>query len=455
MKRTPRKPGPPRADETATANAAAPISERRHRLKIEYVDPATLAPYENNPRDNDDAVEGVAASIGAFGFIDPIIVGPDGTMLAGHTRLKSAIMLQEAEVPIIRVDYLTPEEARAFRLADNKVAERAKWIDELLAAEADLLKDSGIDLAAFGFDTSALADLLTDESPVDAAPDAETTVPRTEVGDLWDLGGKHRLIVGDSTDPAVIGRLMDGATADCWLTDPPYNVDYHGNAGSIANDNMGDAQFLAFLTAAFRTAADALKPGGAGYIWHADSEGLNFRTAVRDSGLETVQCLIWKKNALVLGRQDYQWIHEPALYVRKPGAKHYFTSDRTQTTVMEEPPLNLDTMGADDLRALLRRVLAIKTVSVLNFPKPRKNADHPTEKPVELFTQLVKNSTRRGEIVLDTFAGSGTTVLACEKCGRLARVCELDPKYATVILDRWEAETGLKAVKVEAGENAR
>ena len=168
-----------------------------------------------------------------------------------------------------------------------------------------------------------------------------------------------------------------------------------------------------------------------------------------------MQCLIWKKNALVLGRQDYQWIHEPALYVRKPGAKHYFTADRTQTTVMEEPPLNIDTMGAEDLRALLRRVLAIKTVSVLNFPKPRKNADHPTEKPVELFTQLVKNSTRRGEIVLDTFAGSGTTVLACEKCGRLARVCELDPKYATVILDRWEAETGLKAVRIEAGENAR
>ena len=421
----------------------------KRRLKIEYVPITELRPYENNPRDNSDAVAPVAASISRFGFINPVVVTMDGEVLAGHTRIKSATLLGETELPVVRVD-MTADEARAYRLADNKVAEAARWDMELLAQEAGLLDGCGIDLADFGFDTSALKDLLTpapDLSDIPEKTDAEGVQARTAVGELWRLG-EHRLLVGDATDAAQIARLMDGGTADLWLTDPPYNVDYEGTAGKIENDSMADSAFDDFIGAAFRAAADALKPGGAGYVWHADVNGLAFRMAVKAAGLDLAQCLVWVKNAFTLGRSDYQWRHEPCLYVRKPGAAHYFTADRTLDTVLESQPPDFDAMGEAELRERLRRIYALKNQTVLRFDKPTRNAEHPTEKPLGLFMQLVKNSTRRGEIVLDTFAGSGTTLVACEKTGRRARCMELDPKYATVALDRWERETGRKAERL-------
>lgn len=256
-----------------------------------------------------------------------------------------------------------------------------------------------------------------------------------------------------------------GEAADLWLTDPPYNVaigDKYAminwadggdrrNTRGIENDDMGDEAFDDFLKAAFTAAADALKPGGSGYVWHADIKGLAFRRAAADAGLDLKQCLVWVKSHFVIGRADYQWRHETCLYVRKPGAPHYFTADRTLDTVLESPAPDLDAMDAAEMRALLRKIFGAKNQTVLRYGKPAKSADHPTEKPVGLFMQLVKNSTRRGETVLDTFAGSGTAVLACEKAGRRARCMELDPQYATVILDRWEAETGQKAERIAEG----
>lgn len=441
-------------DDAQTPTNGAATRQGRRRLKIEYVPIAELHPYENNPRDNSAAIEPLAESISQFGFINPVVVTMDGEVLAGHTRIKSATALGEEMVPVIRVD-LSPDEARAYRLADNKVAEFSQWEKVQLAQEAALLAGSGIDLADFGFDTSALADLLTPPPDETEEPTAPATIqPRTAAGDLWRLG-EHRLLVGDATDPAQVSRLMDGDTADLWLTDPPYNVDYHGSDGAtIANDRQGDAAFLGFLVAAFKAAHGVLKPGGSGYVWHADLEGLNFRKAVAEAGFDLAQGLVWVKSALVLGRADYQWRHEPCLYVRKPGAAHYFTEDRTQTTALEDPLPNIETMGAEEMRALLRKIYALKNQTVLRFAKPARNADHPTEKPLGLFMQLVKNSTRRGEIVLDTFAGSGTTLLVCEKAGRRARVMELDPKYATVVLDRWERETGRKAERIGTAEGA-
>ena len=449
---------------------AAEAAERR-RVRIEYVPIAGLRPYDNNPRDNASAVEPVAASISQFGFINPVVATMDGEVLAGHTRIRSAVALGIDKIPVVRVD-MTADEARAYRLADNRVAEFSRWDMELLAQEADLLKDSGIDLALFGFDTSALADLLAPVPDMADDPEeanAEAVSPRTAVGDLWRLG-EHRLLVGDATDAAQVARLMDGETADCWLTDPPYNVAvgdkyamlerslHRGSKARaeshIENDDMEGTAFLVFLVAAFRAAADALKPGGSGYVWHADMEGLNFRRAVAEAGLDLKQCLVWVKGHFVISRSDYHWRHEPCLYVRKPGAAHYFTADRTQDTAMESPAPDFDAMGEAELRELLKRILARKNQTVLRYGKPTRSADHPTEKPLGLFAQLVRNSTRRGEIVLDTFAGSGTTLLACEKAGRKARCMELDPKYATVILDRWEAETGREAERIGTAGDA-
>ena len=428
---------------------------KTQRLKIEYLPISDLRPYANNPRDNEDAIGYVAASISRFGFINPVVVTMDGEVLAGHTRIKSALALGETEVPVVRVD-LTADEARAYRLADNKVGEHAKWIADMLAQEADLLKDSGIDLSAFGFDTDALADLLTPVPDMDglaAETDTSSIPARTQTGDVWRLGN-HVLMCGDSTSEADVARLMGGEKADCLVTDPPYNVAIVGGTAdklTIENDDMDEDAFRLFLTRAFKAAADALKPGAAGYVWHSEMHKLAFLRAVSDAGLDMKQTLIWVKNHFTMSWSDYQWRHEPCLYVRKPGAAHYFTEDRTKDTVMESDPPDLDAMSAEAMRNLLRRVYALRYQSVLRFGKPVRNGEHPTEKPIGLLAQLMRDSSRRGEIVLDLFGGSGTTLIAAERSGRKCRMMELDPKYATVIIDRWEAETGEKAERIGEG----
>lgn len=398
-------------------------------MEIREMEIGALKPYANNPRNNDKAVEAVAESIREFGFKVPIVIDKDGTIVAGHTRYKAAQRLGLGSVPCIVADDLTPEQVKAFRLADNRTAELAEW--DFQALEEEIRGLEGIfDMEGFGFDMKEIeseASKLKDEG-AEASEDGfdaeealgEIDEPTTKPGDIWILGG-HRLICGDSTKRETLEALMvffgEGIQADMVVTDPPYNVAYEGGTADrlrIENDDMDSASFEAFLTKAFSCMKDALKPGGAFYIWHGDLPEFDFLKSMEACGLNFRQHLVWKKNSPCIGRSDYQWKHELCFYGWKEGAAHYFVDSRTETTVIE-------------------------------MDKPTRNADHPTMKPVPLFGYLIKNSSRRGEIVLDPFCGSGTAVVACEQLGRRAAVAELDPKYCDVIVRRWEALTGKKA----------
>lgn len=372
-----------------------------------------LKPYENNPRKNDDAVKYVAESIKEFGFKVPIVIDKNNVIVAGHTRYKAAKKLKMSEVPCIIADDLTDEQIKAFRLADNKVAEKAEWDFDLLNTELDDIID--LDMELFGFEEALQDD---DKEAVEDEFEVELPAePKSKLGDIYQLGN-NRLMCGDSTVLEDVEKLMGGEQADMLLTDPPYNVNYEGKTKDklkIKNDQMGNDNFRQFLTDAFSNADMVMKPGAVFYIWHADSEGYNFRGACFDAGWTVRQCLIWNKNSMVMGRQDYQWKHEPCLYGWKEGAGHLWASDRKQTTV-------------------------------INFDKPTRNDMHPTMKPIPLFDYQIKNNTKGGDVVLDLFGGSGTTIMACEQNGRRGYCMEYDPRYVDVIVDRWEKFTGAKAV---------
>ena len=384
------------------------------------IDIADLIPYDRNPRRNDMAVDDVAESMEQVGYITPIVIDENRQILAGETRCKALKKRRVKRDKVLQVFGLTEEQKKKYRLLDNKVGEIAEWDPELLAGELE-----EVDFGDFDFGFDELMAELADTSEEDGAPlstavedDADIVLPeepKAKRGDIYQLGA-HRLMCGDSTDPADVARLMDGRAADLLLTDPPYNVNYEGGTGlTIQNDNMEDAAFRKFLRDAFACADGVMKPGAAFYIWHADSEGYNFRGACHDIGWQVRQCLIWNKNALVLGRQDYQWKHEPCLYGWKAGASHTWMNDRKQTTVMD-------------------------------FNKPVRSEIHPTMKPIALFEYQIHNSTKEDSIILDLFAGSGTTIMACEQNERSAYCMELDPRYVDAIIDRWETFTGLKAV---------
>ena len=418
-------------------------------LNIEYVSIDSIRPFEKNARSHGQAdVKSIAESIREFGFKDPIGIWHD-TIVEGHGRLMAAKELGMEKVPIIRLDDLTDEQRKAYALAHNRTAELSSWDQELLEEQ---LKDlSQFDMSLFGFDLEGLG-IEEGEAVDDGFIATPQTQAQSAIGDFFKLGG-HYLICGDSTDPQVIQRLMQGQQADLLVTDPPYNVDYTGktkDALKIENDKKNDPQFREFLINAFRAADSGMKEGAAFYIWHADSEGYNFRGACHDIGWKVRQCLVWNKNTFVLGRQDYQWKHEPCLYGWKDGAAHYFVNDRTQSTVIEKKGLDLDKMKKDEMRDLLKRILdeQIET-TVIEEDKPSRSAEHPTMKPLPLIGRLVKNSSRQGEIVLDTFGGSGSTLMACEQLNRKCYTCELDPRYVDVIIERWEKYTGLKAEKIE------
>lgn len=382
-------------------------------MNITNIPLKNLKPYENNPRKNDDAVKYVAESIKEFGFKVPIVIDKNNVIVAGHTRYKAAKKLKMSEVPCIIADDLTDEQIKAFRLADNKVAEKAEWDFDLLNAELDDIID--LDMELFGFEDALQDDAeeaVEDEFEVELPPE-----PKSKLGDIYQLGN-NRLMCGDSTVLEDVEKLMGGEQADMLLTDPPYNVNYEGKTKDklkIKNDQMGNDNFRQFLTDAFSNADMVMKPGAVFYIWHADSEGYNFRGACFDAGWTVRQCLIWIKNSMVMGRQDYQWKHEPCLYGWKEGAGHLWASDRKQTTV-------------------------------INFDKPTRNDMHPTMKPIPLFDYQIKNNTKGGDVVLDLFGGSGTTIMACEQNGRRGYSMEYDPRYVDVIIARWEKFTGEKAV---------
>ena len=365
-----------------------------------------VIPYEKNPRINDNAVPAVMKSIEEFGFKVPIVIDKNGIIVTGHTRLKAAKKLGMKTVPCIVADDLTPEQIKAFRLADNKVAEAAEWDMELLNEELDGIID--IDMSDFNFgditDSPSSEDVVEDDGENIELP-RET---KTRLGDLWTIG-RHNLMCGDATSEDVLKRLMGGDKVDMYLTDPPYNVAYEGKTEdklTIQNDSMEDSAFYQFLVDSFVAADSVMNEGAAFYVWHADLEGYNFRGACRAVEWELRECLIWNKNTMVLGRQDYQWKHEPCLYGWKGGAAHNWYSDRKQTTVID-------------------------------MNKPNRNAEHPTMKPVQLFAYLMENSSKPGDIILDSFCGSGTTLIACEQMGRVARVLEIDPKYCDVIIKRY------------------
>lgn len=410
-----------------------------------------LVPYENNARINDKAVDIVANSIKEFGFKNPCIIDKDNVIVAGHTRVLACKKLGIDKVPCIVADDLTEEQIKAFRIADNSSAQIAEWDIDKLMKELDTID---YDMEKFGL-AEQLAEIeKTIEKEKQAEEDdyvePDNLETRVHLGEVWQLG-RHRLMCGDSTKEQDVAKLMDGNLADLVVTDPPYNVDYEGATKDklkIINDKMSDDNFLSFLTNSFECMKNHLKDGGVFYIWHADTEGFNFRYACKLNDLKIRECLIWNKNSMVMGRQDYQWKHEPCLYGWKDGASHYFIDSRVETTVVEDLP-NINKMSKNELKDYVKELLRKEPAStIIREDKPSISEEHPTMKPVKLFAYLIKNSSRKNEIVMDLFGGSGTTIIACEQLDRQARVMELDEHYATVIVDRWEKLTGQKAVKI-------
>lgn len=353
---------------------------------------------------------------------------------------------------ILRADLLTDAEAREFIIKDN--VGFGEWDYDALANEWDEteLKAWGLDVwqpDAEGLDEEAELEEQEDnysDEDIDNAP------TRCKAGDLW-LLGEHRLLCGDSTKSEDVDRLMGGELADLLLTDPPYNVAYEGGTKdklTIANDNMDDASFLSFLSDVFINAVNAIRPGAAFYIWHADSKGWEFRSALKGAGLTLRETIIWVKNAIVLGRQDYQWRHEPCLYGWKDGAAHYFINDRTQSTVFEDAGVDYKKLKKDELLQLVKQMTDISTPNTIIYEdKPTRNDIHPTMKPVKLMGRLIKNSSKQEQLVLDLFGGSGSTLIACEQLNRRCFSMEFDPKYCDAILDRWEKLTGKTATLEE------
>lgn len=414
--------------------------------QIEYKRLEDIRPYDNNPRRNDAAVAPTAASIKEFGFQAPIIVDKDGVIIAGHTRYKAAKRLKLETVPVVVAAELSPEQVRAYRIADNSTGEVAQWELDLLAGE---LATIDYDMAEFGLDVGMLtAEEQVKEDDYEVEP---PITPISKTGDIWSLGD-HRVMCGDSTSAQDVDRLMDGALADMLLTDPPYNVNYEGSNGKkIENDNMAESQFQQFLLQAYSRALDACRVGAAAYIFHADTEGEAFRAMFREAGWALHGCLIWVKNSLVLGHADYQYQHEPCLYGWKPGGGHYFVNDRSQTTVIDDArPADLKRMKKEELldwAIKAQDYMSREPSTVLRCDKPKANAEHPTMKPVTLCGRLIKNSSKPEQAVLDLFGGSGSTLIACEQLSRRCFMMEMDPRYVDVIVDRWESFTGEKAVR--------
>ena len=380
-----------------------------------------IKPYKNNARKNDNAVDTVVKSIQQCGYVAPIILEENNIILAGHTRYKALKKLGYDEAECIIKQGLTEEQKKKYRLLDNKTNEIAEWDFQLLAEELE-----GLDLGDLDLDwgLEELGYLGEEKEIIEDDFDFEfEEKPKAKYGQIYQLG-RHRLMCGDSTNEEDVQNLVQNKQMDLFITDPPYNVNYEGKTSQklkIKNDKMEEDEFRKFLVKCFKNADCALKKGGAFYIWHADSEGYNFRRACKETSWVVRQCLIWNKNTIVLGRQDYHWKHEPCLYGWKEGASHFWNSDRKQSTVLE-------------------------------FNKPTQNLEHPTMKPVELFTYQIQNNTKINENVLDLFVGSGTTLIACEQLNRNCYAMELDPKYVDVIIKRWEEFTGKKAVLLEEGD---
>lgn len=388
----------------------------RTTTEMQLISTDKLVPYVNNARTHSaEQIIKLRSSLREFGFVNPIIIDRDFNVIAGHGRLMAAKEEGINEVPCVFADFLTDAQKKAYILADNRMAMDAGWDEELLKIEMEELQNLGYDLGYTGFDETELADLFgiddkevkDDDFDLTAALEKASFVER---GDVWFVG-KHKLMCGDATSSEDVAKLMEDKKANLILTDPPYNVAFKSSDGlTIQNDSMKNNDFYKFLFSSFKNMAEHLENGGAAYIFHADTEGLNFRKAFIDAGFHLAGCCIWVKDSLVLGRSDYQWQHEPILYGFMQNGKHPWYSDRKQTTIW-------------------------------NFDKPKKNSNHPTSKPLDLLAYPINNSTQANAIVIDTFGGSGSTLMACEQMNRICYTMELDEKYASVILRRYVEDT--------------
>jgi len=378
--------------------------------RFEKVNIDRLVPYARNARTHSkEQILQLRASLREFGFVNPVIVDKDLNVIAGHGRILAAKEEGIAEVPCVFAEHLTEAQKRAYIIADNRLALNAGWDAEMLSVELADLQATDFDVSLLGFDDAELNKLLggvEDVKEDDFDVEGELAKPAiTKAGDLW-LLGQHRLVCGDSTKAETFSLLMDGKLANLVVTDPPYNVNYEGTAGKIKNDNMTGKKFYQFLLEAFTLTEKAMAKDASIYVFHADTEGLNFRKAFSEAGFYLSGTCIWKKQSLVLGRSPYQWQHEPILFGWKKGGKHAWYSDRKQSTIWE-------------------------------FDKPRKNTDHPTMKPVPLVAYPILNSSMTGCIILDPFGGSGSTMIACEQTGRICHTVELDEKFCDVIVKRY------------------
>ncbi|SKA84141.1 site-specific DNA-methyltransferase [Desulfobaculum bizertense] len=436
------------------------------KLTIEAWPVARLRSYTRQLRKNDKNIERMIACIQEFGFRVPILARPDGEVIDGDLRLKAAQKMGLESVPVIPAEGMSEEQVRAFRILANSSVAWSTWDDEVLAQELRDLWDADFNLELTGLELSEVEDLLQSIEPEsqeqgDAVPETQAE-PVVKPGDLWRLG-EHFLFCGDSTKAESYEQLMQGREADMIWTDPPYNVDYEGTAGKIKNDSMSDSAFREFLERAFAGMFGAMKKGGAAYVAHADSEGVNFREAFRKAGFRFSNCLIWRKNVFVLGRADYQCQHEPILYGWKPGAAHSWLGGRKRRSVQELSELGAVKVAPDGTVSLFLNDRALHISgqnlevqdlesSLVFEDKPQRSELHPTMKPVALVERFLKNSSRKGEVVLDPFGGSGTTLIACERTRRACRTIELDTKFADVIIRRWQEHTGKDAVLQSTGE---
>ena len=379
--------------------------------ELQLVPIEKLVPYANNARTHSpEQIKKLRSSLREFGFINPVIIDRDYGVIAGHGRILAAQEEGIEKIPCVFADHLTEAQKKAYIIADNRMAMDAGWDEEMLRVEIEALQAADFDPLLTGFDEKELADLF--ESEEDKVKDDDFDLSAAlekaafvERGDVW-IVGRHRLMCGDATSAEDVARLMDGKKANLIVTDPPYGVSFKSSSGlTIQNDSIKNEEFYSFLLSAFKNMADNLEKGGAAYVFHADTEGLNFRRAFIDAGFHLSGCCIWVKDSLVLGRSDYQWQHEPILYGFLQNGKHPWYSDRKQTTIW-------------------------------NFAKPKRNANHPTSKPLDLLSYPIGNSSQPNAIVVDTFGGSGSTMMACEQANRICFMMELDEKYASVILRR-------------------
>lgn len=384
-------------------------------IKYFIADIDELIPYIRNARTHSpEQVAQIAASIKEFGFLSPVVVSEDNTILCGHGRVAAAQKLGLKKIPCIKESHLTETQKRAYIIADNKLSLNAGWDHELLSIELSELQGEDFDLDLLGFDEKELLDIFSNEDEVeedDFNVEEELKKPSiTKPGDIWTLG-RHKLICGDSTKEETYQHLLEDKKVNLVITDPPYNVNYEGSAGKIKNDNMKSESFYQFLYDAFSNIEKVMADDASIYVFHADTEGLNFRKAFSDANFYLSGCCIWKKPSLVLGRSPYQWQHEPCLYGWKKKGKHLWYTGRKETTIWE-------------------------------FEKPSKNADHPTMKPISLISYPMKNSSMTNALVLDPFGGSGSTLIAAEQLGRNAYLVELDEKFCDVIVKRYIEQVG-------------